>query len=359
VAVLSPPYALGAAGQVLSGKLLRHALGCTWRPSTAALGGVSAVVQGPAGSQMELTLVNATTLRVNPGVAVIQGTQSADQGQYEVVNDAQVTFTLTGQHASQYRRSLVVVQVNDSQAAGVASSATTDRAQLVVIDGALSATAPGALPPLPANSVALGEVAIPPTGQTVTLTPYNPRTTTRGGMLYVLSDTSTVPGHGGEPGAYVGQSRIIGDGRREWWNGSAWAWGREALGIIDYREYGASATLSNAASGLPAFDMTVTFPSRRRVRQTIVGSLSIDTLGTVYGLLMTRNGAPLARANVSPPMVQTGLTFQRSHVQTIDGGTYTFAITGGRLAGGGIATLTAAPDFDGPWQHTIEDLGAG
>lgn len=356
--VLSPPYALGANGQVLSGKLLRHSLGATWRPSTAAVSAASGVAQGPAGSCMELTLVNATTLRVNPGVAVIQGTQSADQGQYEVVNDSQITLPVTGQNASQYRRSLVVVEVNDSQAAGVASSATTDRAQLRIVDGALSAVAPGTLPALPANSLALGEVAIPPAGQTVAVTAYNPRTTGRGGLLYAYNDTSTVPGHGGEPGAYMGQTRVIGDGRVEWWNGTQWTWTRAALGILDLRDFASSVTLSTAAAILPAFSMTVTIPSRRRIRQTIAGMLATSTTDTLYGLLMTRNGTPVARAHVQPPVAGNGVTFQRSAAQTLDAGTYLFEITGGRIVGTGVSTLSADADFNGPWQHTIEDLGA-
>lgn len=221
MAVLDPMI-LGSAGKVTPARVIRLALGAGWRPSGAALGAVSGVLHGPPGSMMELTLVNPTTVGVNPGVAVVQGTLSASQGQYELTNDAYATLTVTGQHASQYRRSLVVIRVDDAQAAGVASSATTDRPQLTTIDGALSATAPGALPALPANTLALGEVGIPPVGQAVTLTGYNPRTTTRGGILPVFNNAATTPGGGGEAGAYVGQYRDHPALGLQRWTGSRW-----------------------------------------------------------------------------------------------------------------------------------------
>lgn len=207
MAVLSPPRVLGATGQQLSAKLLRLTDAAKWRPSGAALGTLSGVVAGPAGGMGELTLVNPTTLNVNPFVAVVQGSLSADQGAYEVPNDALVALAITGQHASQYRRALVMVSVDDSQASGVASSATTDRARLLITDGALSAVSPGALPAVPANTLLLGEIGIPPVGQTVTLTPYNPRTTTRGGILPVINDASILPGHAGALPVFDGQYR--------------------------------------------------------------------------------------------------------------------------------------------------------
>lgn len=205
--VLSPPRVLGATGQQLSARLLRLTDAAKWRPSGTGLAVVSGVVHGPVGQMGEVTLVNPTTVNVNPFLAVVQGTHALDQGVYEVPNDAAVTLTVTAQHASQFRRSLILVEVNDSQALGVASSATTDRARLHILDGALSSTSPGALPAVPANALALGEVAIPPAGQTVTLTPYNPRTTTRNAILPVVDDASTVTGHGAAPGTVDGQYR--------------------------------------------------------------------------------------------------------------------------------------------------------
>jgi hypothetical protein len=223
VAVLSPPYALGATGQLLSGRLLRLSLGATFRPAAAGVLAASAgALHGPPGTMGEATLVNPTTLRIAPARWVVQGTRTADQGQYLVPNDGNVDLAITAQHASQFRRSLWMVTVADSQAAGVASSATTDRALLQLVDGPLSATAPAPLPAVPADSVVLGEVAIPPAGQTVTITPYNPRTTARGAILPVVNDALTYPGHGGEAGAYIGQYRDHPTRGLERWIGAKW-----------------------------------------------------------------------------------------------------------------------------------------
>jgi hypothetical protein len=203
VAVLSPPYALGAAGQVLSGRMLRLTQGALFRPASAAVSAVSGVLHGPDGSMGELTLVNPTTVRVNPFVAVIQGTHATTQGQYEVPNDAPEDLPVAGQHATLFRRDLIAVVVADSQAAGVASTATTDRAYLAVLRGTDAANNPQ-LPAVPANTLLLGELTVPPVGQTVTLTPYNPRTGVRHGILPVFGDTATAAGHGGAPGAFAG-----------------------------------------------------------------------------------------------------------------------------------------------------------
>lgn len=200
-------FLLGASGQQVPSRQVRLSLGATWRPSSAALGVASGVVYGPAGGMGEATLASPTQLNVNPFVAVVQGTHSAVQGQYHVPNDTLRSLAITAQHASQYRRALYMVTVDDSEAAGVASSPTTDRARLHIVDGPLEGVGPGSLPAVPANSLVLGEVAIPPTGNTVTVTPYNPRTVARGGILPVFNDTSLLPGHGGAVPTHDGEAR--------------------------------------------------------------------------------------------------------------------------------------------------------
>lgn len=200
-------HVLGAAGQILSGRLQRLALGAVFRPAASGVQVVSGVLAGPANTQGELSLAGGV-LTVQPFRAEIQSALDATAGSYLVPNDAPVPFTLTAQHASQYRRALVVVRVDDSQVSGVASSGTTDRSVLEVLDGPLAASQAATTLPAPAGSwLALGEVLIPPVGQTVTLTPYNPRTGIRHGILPVIADASTVTGHAGMVPAYDGQVR--------------------------------------------------------------------------------------------------------------------------------------------------------
>jgi hypothetical protein len=229
--IVSPGYAAGAAGQVLSGKLLRLAGGAPFRPSTGVQY-VSGVLYGPAGTMGELALASNTSLTINPFTAVIQNTLDATAGPFLVTNDAAVTATTTTvspvpaipvQDASQFRRALIVTRKDDSQLSGVASSATTDRALLDIRAGALAASSAAAvLPAALANELALGELLIPPTGQTVTLTAYNPRTTTRGGILPVLADGATLSGHDGAPGTHVGHYRDHPTQGLQRWDGAVW-----------------------------------------------------------------------------------------------------------------------------------------
>lgn len=211
--LLSPPHALGSPGQVLSGRLLRLSQSAAYRTS----GGVASVpgfLHGPANTMGELTLGSNTSLTMQAFRAVVPNSQDPTQGAYTATNDAAVTLTtattpaMPVQDATQFRRALIAVIVADAQVAGVASTATTDRAYLDIIPGALAATAGAAvLPAAPANTLLAGELLIPPTGQTVTLTAYNPRTTIRGGLLGVITDGANVSGHDGYAGLYDGEPR--------------------------------------------------------------------------------------------------------------------------------------------------------
>lgn len=193
-APLGNPFALGNTGVQTAARIDRIAMGASFFPGAAAVSARNGVLAGPAGTMGELTLLTDILLRVAPFVAVIQGTHAANQGQYVVPNDTQRDLAVPAKDASQSRKILVQVRVADSLAAGVASSAATDGSWLELKVGALAASNP-VLPGVDANSVALGELSIPSTasGLPVTLTKYDPRTTTRGGILPVLSTDVLAP----------------------------------------------------------------------------------------------------------------------------------------------------------------------
>lgn len=220
---LGNPFTLGATGVTTSARFDRTALGAHFRPNTAAVSAVSGFLAGPTNTQGELSLVSDTLLRVQPFTAVVQGTNNSQQGQYVVPNGTQRDLAVVAKDASLFRRALIVVRVADSLEAGVASSATTDGAWLEIVPGTLAASNP-VLPATPANALAAGELSIPSvaSGQPVTLTPYNPRTTGRGGILPVFADTSTVPGHGNAPGLHLGEYRDHPARGLERWNGAGW-----------------------------------------------------------------------------------------------------------------------------------------
>lgn len=264
--LLTPPMALGAsvvptpAYLQHSARLLRLTMGAVFRRSAAgALSGVSGALESGAGQSGDTTLLNPTTLQVNPGIFVIQGMQSGAQGQYEVVNDATVNLAVPAQDATQYRRAYAAVRVYDSLETGVASSAATDKADMLVIGGTLAASTNPAYPTAAqigaGTYLLLGEFYIPPTGQTVTFTAYSPRTGIRHGILPVIDDASTRPGHAGAPGTVLNEYRhhpVLGLQR---WNGTAWK--NAQINPVSFMATSASANWATPLGGQIANAITV------------------------------------------------------------------------------------------------------
>jgi hypothetical protein len=213
---LGNPFSLGQTGVQTSARTDRLALGASFRPGASPLSALSGFLYGPPGTMGDLTLLTDLLLRVDPFLAVVQGTHASDQGQYLVPNNASRDLAVPAKDASLFRRALIVVRVADSLAAGVAPSSTTDGAWLEILPGPLVASNPQ-LPATPANALLAGELSIPSTasGQPVTITKYNPRTTGRGGILPVVAADTT-------PGGFVGQYRDHPTLGLQRWNGSAW-----------------------------------------------------------------------------------------------------------------------------------------
>jgi hypothetical protein len=245
--------ALGASGQVISGKLLRLSLGAAFRPG-AGVTAISGVLHGPANSMGELTLLSNTQLTVQPYRAVVQNTLDATAGPYVIPNDAVATLGaaqgFSAQDATQFRRALITTYVDDAQVAGSGAN----QAYLLVIPGALAASSgAAALPATPNNALNLGELLIPPVGQSVTLTPYNPRTGLRGGILPVLADGSTITGHDAAPGAHVGQYRDHPTLGVQRWDSTRWRTrGTDQLGAwISFAAGAAAPTGTSWGPGFP------------------------------------------------------------------------------------------------------------
>lgn len=232
--------ALGASAQEH-----RLAVGGAYAPGAGPLSVTSGVLLGPTGGMGELSLPAPGTVNVNPFWAVVQPTQDSSAGPFVITSDEVEPLTVPAQDASQFRRGLIVVGADDSQLAGVASSPTTDRPRLTLEPGPLSAQNPAPLPALPPNSFALGEVSIPPTGQTVTLTNYSPRTGARGGIVPVPASSSRLPAYDGEPRWHPTLGLQIGVG-------GAW---RRAADTVLGEGHGAPGTV---LAGSPAWSDLVT-----------------------------------------------------------------------------------------------------
>lgn len=185
---LGAPWLLGNPAAPTPAQTLRQIIAALFLPPSGDAGVQvqGGLLPGTAGNRGELTVTSPTNLRVNPFQAVVQGSLSTLQGAYLVPNGTQRNLTITGRDGSQWRRALLLVEVLDSAAAGTPGSG--DVARLSLLDGGLGSTSAVALPAAPANSLAVGEVLIPPTsasGSSVTVTPYTIPTSLRGGVLVV------------------------------------------------------------------------------------------------------------------------------------------------------------------------------
>ncbi len=90
---------------------------------------------------------------VKSGHAIIPGTEGSKQGGYSVLNDADVTLSISAAHATLNRIDSIVFKVEDS-----AYSGANNTSSLVVVTGT-PASSP-AVPTQPANSIELARVSI-------------------------------------------------------------------------------------------------------------------------------------------------------------------------------------------------------
>ena len=93
------------------------------------------------------------TVLAESGACSIPGSENANQGNYFVVNDAQVTLSISAAHASLARIDIVVVNVRDAQYSGASNDA-----QLQVVAGT-PASSPVA-PTAPDNSITIAQIAV-------------------------------------------------------------------------------------------------------------------------------------------------------------------------------------------------------
>src|SRR5688572_10261808 len=95
------------------------------------------------GNKLQVTQTGSPSMAVlvKSGVAWLPGSISSTQGSYGVMNDADVTLSITAAHATLPRIDRVVFKVEDSQYAGVANTSS-----VVVVTGtaAASPSAPAA-----------------------------------------------------------------------------------------------------------------------------------------------------------------------------------------------------------------------
>jgi hypothetical protein len=166
----SPAYSALAARQARSA----HLYNGTARP----LGSQS-------GRRFGSLVVSATSTdwSVAPGSCIVDPAFTSTQGAYEVASDAIVTGSMTAADATNPRKDIVYVKVNDDDIDGSGSR----NAQILYAAGTPNASP---VPPAtPARSLVLGTITVPASGGGSPTTALGQITVASGGLLPVASST--------------------------------------------------------------------------------------------------------------------------------------------------------------------------
>ena len=160
----NPPGWLQNAGATHTAVQMRNYIGALSHGNDGASsmrgrGGVNPSL-GNALSVTQAGSPNMTVL-VKSGVAWVPGSENSVQGLYGVLNDADVTVTITAAHATLARIDIIVFKIEDSQYSGGANTSS-----IVAVAGTPSGSP--AVPTAPNNSIILAQVAVAALATTIT-----------------------------------------------------------------------------------------------------------------------------------------------------------------------------------------------
>lgn len=121
------------------------------------------------------------SISVTAGKAFVSGSIVSNQGMYNVVNDSPVSLTIPASNATNPRRDIIVVTVNDADVSG-----TVNSVNFQVISGTPS-TSPSS-PSTPASSILLASIFVAAGASSIVTTAISDRrvfTSTSGGVISV------------------------------------------------------------------------------------------------------------------------------------------------------------------------------
>lgn len=258
-------------------------------------GGAGRPLGGRSGFRVDtpstILAATSTTWTLGPCAVMIDPGASTHQGMYGWASDANISGSIAAADATNGRKDIVYIQVNDSSA-GDGSGAKS--ANVLYLAGTPSTTP--AAPALPARSFLVATLTVPKatTGSpTVALNPA--RFVAAGGVLPVMSaaDRANIST------PYVGLeiqrldlTQVSGSGVRERWNGSGW----DHFGHIEFtfsatvppgQVWGTNVLSVDASNST---DTTfVTCPSADLLTLRDAGTYAIDIVGT-WGVGTTGRG---------------------------------------------------------------------
>lgn len=236
------------------------------------------------GTPSTVLAATGTTWTLGPCAAMLDPGATAHQGMYGWSSDANVTGAVTAADATNPRKDIVYIQVNDSSA-GDGSGATT--APVLYLAGTPGVT-PSA-PALPARSFLVGTITVPQAGGgSPTVELNKARYVAAGGVLPVdgSADRATIAApYLSMDIQRVDLKQVSPAGVRERWNGTNW----DHFGHAEWTY----STVTNISSGSdPWGPGALTFDSVKSTDSAFVAA-STDTLtfrdAGVYALNFTGN----------------------------------------------------------------------
>jgi hypothetical protein len=256
------------------------------RQASAALygGGANRPLGGRSGFRADtasnILTATSTTWTLVPCSGMIDPGATTYQGMYGWATDANVTGSVTAANATNPRKDIVYIQVNDSSA-GDGSGALNANVLYLAGTPAPSPVAPA----LPARSFLVGTITVPQSGggsPTVALNPA--RFVAAGGILPVFTQT--------ERDALVAYDGLavrrmdLASRQVETYNGTTWVSdGRD--GLPTRLQFGQDSIFIGAAVAVAT--LTVTFPTAFTVAPKVVASMVTATAGraSLLGIQVT------------------------------------------------------------------------
>lgn len=279
---LQPDGVAITAAQFRQGQAATHGAG-----AGKPLGGRSGLrVDTPS----DVLTATSTTWTLKQCAAMIDPGASTTQGMYGWATDTVITGNVTAADATNGRKDIVYIQVNDSSA-GDGSGATSAPVQYLA--GVPSATP--AAPALPARSFLLGTITVPKAGAGSPTVVVNPaRYVAAGAFLPVVSDADrdAISKYDG-----LGVLRMDVAGRPfEIWDGAAW--NRFAKAPVSAEAAG-SAALGIVAANTNAGPFNQSFPAGRFTQPPIVIPTTDQSRVIAVAANITVNGFDLYLTNVT------------------------------------------------------------
>lgn len=266
-----------------------------------------------AGTASNILTATSTTWTLTPCSAGIDPGATTHQGVYGWASDANITGTVTAADATNPRKDIVYILVNDSTA-GDGSGAVNAIPVYLAGTPAVTPTAPA----VPARGFLVGTIDVPKVGAgspTATLNPA--RIVAAGGILpvYSVADRATIAA------PYVGMeiqrldlTQLSPSGIRERWNGTNWdhlgqsEWTfNTGAGVPSNTVWGTGVMTNDAAYTTDTAFITTPGTDRLTIRDAgvysvhLYGGFTVLPSGRTFTqLLFTNSGAPTVVRSGSP-----------------------------------------------------------